>query len=78
MPETVSILSEADISLPVAPGHSHVMHAITYLANGLSPRIVYVDPAEDTTLKRQQLIRTDIDLARGQAPNTIEVPEAPK
>jgi hypothetical protein len=71
MPETVSIITEADVHLPVAPGVSKAFRAITYVATGQGPRIVYVDPAEDTTAKRQELIAADLKEARAAKPNTL-------
>jgi hypothetical protein len=73
MPETVSILTEATLQLPTAPGQSQAMHAITYAAAGLGPRIVYIHPEEDTVEKRKEVIAADIKAARAATPNTLDL-----
>lgn len=74
MPETVSILSVRRIPRPVAPGVVKDQVAVTYAAAGLTPRIVYLEPENDTDEERKRLIAADIREARGQTTSTLDLP----
>ena len=74
MAETVKILSERKVQLPVAPGEVQEMVAITYAAVDLFPRTVYVLPENDTLEERQRLIRDQLEKARSTPPVTLELP----
>ena len=74
MPETVSVLSESLVLLPVAPGITKPMKALTYAAFGIPFRIVYIDPAKDTPDERKRAIADDLRAARQAVPQTLELP----
>ena len=74
MPETVAILRETSIPLPVAPGVTRQMVAITYAAADVGPRIVYIEPGRDSPEERKRVIAADIKAARAETPNTLEIP----
>jgi len=73
MPETVSILHESRVRLPVAPGASRTMIALTYAVADFPPRIVYVDPGHDSPEERKRLITEDLRAARARTPTTLDV-----
>lgn len=73
MPETVSILNETRVPLPVAPGVSREFIALTYAAGGMFPRIVYIDPAVDSPAERKRAIGEDLKAARAQKATTLEI-----
>lgn len=73
MPETVSILRVQRVPRPSSPGRSRDELAITYAVAGLTPGIVYLDPANDTPEERRRLIAEDVQERRGAKPDTVEI-----
>jgi hypothetical protein len=74
MPETVSILRQSVVRLPIGAGSSKEMISLTYTVGGAAPRIVYIDPDHDSEEERKRAIADDIRAAREQTPQTLELP----
>lgn len=74
MPETVHILSESRVSLPGGAGVSQEVISLTYVAQGIGPRIVYIDPIHDSEEERKAKIAADLVKARATAVPTIDLP----
>lgn len=74
MPETVSILSIRRIPRPVSPGRWKDQIAISYAAEGLFPRIVYLEPENDSEDERKRVIAEDLKAARNETRPTVELP----
>jgi hypothetical protein len=74
MPQTVSIITVSEITLPGGLGSSRRMVSITYSVDGGPPRIVYVDPDKDTPDERRRVIAEDWKQAQQHVPETLELP----
>lgn len=74
MPEKVTILNEHPMPLSVAPGVVKYMVAITYAAQNMFPRTVYIPQEEDSEEERRRVIAEDLEAARKTVPPTLEVP----
>lgn len=78
MPETVHILSRRPLQRPSGVGTTRPMIAVTYSAGGAVPRVVYLNPEEDTAEGLKAAIEADLRDSRRRPPETLEVePEAP-
>lgn len=73
MPETVEILRERILPLPSLPGSEQRLVAVTYKAENLPPRIVYIPEGQDAPEERVRRIAEDLKAARGQAPATLDI-----
>lgn len=74
MPVKVDILAVGETSLPVGPGAVKRLRTITYSADGAFPRIVYLEPAQDTPEGRRQAIAADLKALQDQALESLEIP----
>jgi len=73
MPQTVSILAVGVIQLPSGVGTSRLMRSITYSVDGAMPRIVYLDPENDTPEERRRVIAEDWKQFQNRPPQTLEL-----
>ncbi len=74
MPQQVSILSVGTVPLTVAPGVFHYMRSITYATETMFPRTVYLEVDKDTPEERIRIIAEDIEKAKVERPETLEIP----
>ena len=74
MPVQVSILAEGKVELPVAPGVFKVFRSITYATEDMWPRVVYIELEKDSEEERVRVIRDDLERAKTERPQTLELP----
>lgn len=74
MPVQVSILAEGKVELPVAPGVFKVFRSVTYVAEDTWPRVVYIDLEKDSLEERRRVIAEDMERAKTERPQTLELP----
>ena len=74
MPEAVRIHKVAEVS-PGELGAGEVDQvAITYSAEDVHPRTVFVDKDKDTPQERQRVIKEDLEAARAPGKEFLELP----
>ena len=78
MPERVRILSETTRRNPVAPGEWKNIVTITYAAEGMMPRRVFIDEEDLTDAERIRVIGEDLREARARVMPELEIPDAPE
>lgn len=74
MPEKVTILSRSVIQTAAGPGIIKPMVSITYSAEHMMPRTVYLDLGKDTPEELRRAIAEDLKRARDPRPETLELP----
>ena len=78
MPETVRILSETTHRRVVAPGEWQSVVTVTYVAEDMMPRRVFIDEEDLTDAERIRVIGDDLRQARARVEPQLEIPDAPE
>ena len=74
MPEKVNILSRRTVQTAAGPGVIKPMVSVTYAAENMMPRVVYLDVGKDTPAELRRVIAEDLRLAREGVVETLELP----
>lgn len=74
MPEQVTIHSRSVIQTTVGPGIIKPMVSITYAAEHMMPRTIFLDVGKDGPEELRRAIAEDLRRARQAAPETLELP----
>ena len=74
MPELVRVLSVTEVPAAEALAGEVDQVAITYSTSDVPPRTVFVDKEKDTPEERQRVIREDLEAARADRGETLELP----
>ena len=69
----VSILRRTDLPTYPTPGEVVIIRAITYQADMMPPRTIYIDKEEWTEDVEKERIREDIEKVKAEVPETYEV-----
>jgi hypothetical protein len=74
VPIQARILKVGSVRLPTGLGGDRLMVSLTYSADGAFPRIAYVDAERDSPEERRRVIAEDLERARAEAPQSVELP----
>ena len=74
MPESVTILSRRTVQAAAGPGVVLPMVSVTYAAEGMMPRVVFLDAAKASPEDLRRVIAEDLRLAREGAVETLVLP----
>lgn len=69
----VTILRRTDLPTYPTPTEVVIIRAITYQADMLPPRTIYIDKEEWTADVEKDKIKEDIEKVKAEAPETYEV-----
>jgi len=69
----VTILRRTDLPTYPTPTEVVIIRAITYQADMMPPRTIYINKEEWTEELEKDKIREDIELVKAAAPETFEV-----
>lgn len=69
----VTILRRTDLPTYPTPGEVVIIRAITYQANMMPPRTLYIDKDKWTPEAEREAVAEDIEKAKAEAPETYEV-----
>lgn len=69
----VTILRRTDLPTYPTPAEVVIIRAITYQADMMPPRTVYIDKDKWTEEAEKETISADIEAAKAEAPETYEV-----
>ena len=70
----ITILRRTDLPTYPTPTEVVIVRAITYQADMMPPRTIYIDKEEWTPEREKELVAADIEAAKAEAPETYEVP----
>lgn len=74
MPEKVNILSRRTVQAAAGPGIIRPMISVTYAAENMMPRVVYLDALKDSPEELRRVIAEDLRLAREGTVETLDLP----
>ena len=69
----ITILRRTDLPTYPTPTEVVIIRAITYQADMMPPRTIYIDKDEWTEDKEKEEISADIEKAKAEAPETYEI-----
>jgi len=69
----ITVLRRTDLPTYPTPGEVIIIKAITYQADMMPPRTVYVDKDKWTPEAEKETIAADIEAAKAEAPETYEL-----
>ncbi len=69
----ITILRRTDLPTYPTPTEVVIVRAITYQADMMPPRTIYIDKEEWTPEREKELIAADIEVAKAAAPETFEI-----
>ena len=73
MPYRITVLRRTDLPTYPTPGEAVLVRAITYQANMMAPRTVYIDKEKWTPETEKEVIKEDIEKAKAEVPETYEI-----
>ncbi len=69
----VTILRRTDLPTYPTPGEVVIIRAITYQADMMPPRTIYIDKDKWTAEAEREAVTADLEAAKAEAPETYEL-----